>query len=127
MFCKQDRNLELSKNRRIIIFIIGLVESMLFCGAVFGWPQLVYILKNEGIYSHLCIETELQNGVGYNSSLNSLEFNEFSTHNHTSKNENSLVVKEEWVNPRCENLDSVVNSSDKLRQISPDKVRMKFI
>ncbi|KAK7086245.1 hypothetical protein SK128_003027 [Halocaridina rubra] len=54
MKCNQDPNLELSTSRKIIIFFIGTFESMLFGGAVFGWPQLVHVLKVEGLYSDLC-------------------------------------------------------------------------
>ncbi|XP_045605353.1 equilibrative nucleobase transporter 1 isoform X3 [Procambarus clarkii] len=54
MHCKQDPLMELSLTRRVVIFIIGVVESMLFAGTVFGWPQLVHVFKVEGLYSHLC-------------------------------------------------------------------------
>lgn len=54
MWCNQDPNLQLSLGRKIVIFLIGAIESMLFGGAVFGWPQLVHVLKVEGIYSDLC-------------------------------------------------------------------------
>ncbi|XP_064093567.1 equilibrative nucleobase transporter 1-like [Macrobrachium nipponense] len=54
MWCNQDPNLQLSPARKIVIFLIGAIESMLFGGAVFGWPQLVHVLKVEGIYSDLC-------------------------------------------------------------------------
>lgn len=56
MACRQNPNLELSLARRVVIFMIGVVESMLFGGAVFGWPQLVHVLKVEGLYSDLCME-----------------------------------------------------------------------
>ncbi|KAG7169756.1 solute carrier family 43 member 3-like [Homarus americanus] len=54
MMCQQDPNLQLSLARRVTIYIIGVVESMLFAGIIFGWPQLVYVLKVEGLYSDLC-------------------------------------------------------------------------
>ncbi|XP_068213171.1 equilibrative nucleobase transporter 1-like [Palaemon carinicauda] len=54
MLCNQDPNLQLSLGRKIVIFFIGAIESMLFGGAVFGWPQLVHVLRVEGIYSDLC-------------------------------------------------------------------------
>nr|XP_053639699.1 LOW QUALITY PROTEIN: equilibrative nucleobase transporter 1-like [Cherax quadricarinatus] len=54
MKCQQDPQLELSLARRVTIFVIGVVESMLFAGTVFGWPQLVHVLKVEGLYSDLC-------------------------------------------------------------------------
>lgn len=52
--CYQDPNLKLSKTRRVLIFLIGVVESTLFAGVIFGWPQLVHVLKVEGIYRDLC-------------------------------------------------------------------------
>lgn len=54
MPCQQSQHLELSLARRVIIFVVGVVESMLFAGTVFGWPQLVHVLKVEGLYSDMC-------------------------------------------------------------------------
>lgn len=51
---KQDPNLKLSLPRRILIFILGFIDNLLFGGAVFGWPQLVYVMKKEGAFSYLC-------------------------------------------------------------------------
>ncbi|XP_076032092.1 equilibrative nucleobase transporter 1-like [Oratosquilla oratoria] len=54
MLLHQDPKLHLTKARRVFIFLVGVIESALFGGAVFGWPQLVHVLKIEGVYSHLC-------------------------------------------------------------------------
>lgn len=54
MHCNQDPGLRLSLARRATIFLIGTLESMLFAGTVFGWPQLVHVLKVEGLYGDLC-------------------------------------------------------------------------
>lgn len=54
MNCRQSSNLQLSKSRSVLIFVIGVVECMLFAGTVFGWPQLVHVLKVEGLYADLC-------------------------------------------------------------------------
>uniref|UniRef100_A0A3Q4GDW9 Solute carrier family 43 member 3b n=1 Tax=Neolamprologus brichardi TaxID=32507 RepID=A0A3Q4GDW9_NEOBR len=39
----------------------GLVECLCFAGAVFGWASLVFVLKEEGYFSSLCV-----NGTGIN-------------------------------------------------------------
>ncbi|CAG7722281.1 unnamed protein product [Allacma fusca] len=41
--------------RRIALLIIGLTESIIFSGIVFGWANLLYILQEEGVYSYLCV------------------------------------------------------------------------
>ena len=40
--------------RRIFLFCVGLIECCIFGGLIFGWPQLVLLLKEEGIYADLC-------------------------------------------------------------------------
>ena len=35
-------------------FICAFLENFLFSGLVFGWSSLVFVLKKEGIFSHLC-------------------------------------------------------------------------
>lgn len=48
--------------QRYLTFASGLVECLGFAGAVFGWASLVFILKQEGYYSSLCV-----NATGVNS------------------------------------------------------------
>ncbi|KAF3693926.1 Solute carrier family 43 member 3 Protein FOAP-13 [Channa argus] len=48
--------------RRCLTFLTGLVECLCFAGAVFGWASLVYVLKTEGYFSNLCV-----NSTGVNS------------------------------------------------------------
>ncbi|CAL4059586.1 unnamed protein product [Meganyctiphanes norvegica] len=56
--CRQPHNVEdMSLAHRIMIFLIGISESILWSGCIFGWPQLVQVLKMNGIYSHLCKTT----------------------------------------------------------------------
>ncbi|XP_038585985.1 solute carrier family 43 member 3-like [Micropterus salmoides] len=43
--------------RRWLTFATGLVECLCFAGAVFGWASLVFVLKTEGYFSSLCINT----------------------------------------------------------------------
>ncbi|XP_028272410.1 solute carrier family 43 member 3b isoform X2 [Parambassis ranga] len=43
--------------RRCLTFATGLVECLCFAGAVFGWASLVFVLKNEGYFSSLCVNT----------------------------------------------------------------------
>ena len=66
----QKVDLQMSKFRRYFIFTIGAIDCMLFGGAVFGWPQLVYTLKTEGIYADLC-DTHHTRNITDSSSSNS--------------------------------------------------------
>ncbi|XP_070692589.1 equilibrative nucleobase transporter 1-like [Pempheris klunzingeri] len=43
--------------RRWLTFASGLVECLCFAGAVFGWASLVFVLKTEGYFSSLCVNT----------------------------------------------------------------------
>lgn len=47
--------------QRCLTFTTGLVECLCFAGAVFGWASLVFVLKEEGYFSSLCV-----NGTGIN-------------------------------------------------------------
>ncbi|KAM8733113.1 solute carrier family 43 member 3b isoform 1-T2 [Acanthopagrus schlegelii] len=40
-----------------LTFATGLVECLCFAGAVFGWASLVFVLKTEGYFSSLCVNT----------------------------------------------------------------------
>ncbi|XP_072295831.1 equilibrative nucleobase transporter 1-like [Eucyclogobius newberryi] len=43
--------------RRWLTFATGLVECLCFAGAVFGWASLVFVLKSEGYFSSLCVNS----------------------------------------------------------------------
>lgn len=43
--------------KRWLTFVTGLVECLCFAGAVFGWASLVFVLKTEGYFSSLCVNT----------------------------------------------------------------------
>ncbi|XP_070693527.1 equilibrative nucleobase transporter 1-like [Pempheris klunzingeri] len=43
--------------RHWLTFASGLVECLCFAGAVFGWASLVFVLKTEGYFSSLCVNT----------------------------------------------------------------------
>ena len=45
------------KVQRYLTFATGLVECLCFAGAVFGWASLVFVLKTEGFFSSLCVNT----------------------------------------------------------------------
>ena len=45
---------EFSRIHSLIVYIICLIECIVFGGAIFGWAQLSFVLKKEGIYNHLC-------------------------------------------------------------------------
>ncbi|KAJ8367003.1 hypothetical protein AAFF_G00333960 [Aldrovandia affinis] len=43
----------------------GLVECLGFAGAVFGWASLMFVLKSEGYFGHLCVNATGPNGTQY--------------------------------------------------------------
>ncbi|XP_068596466.1 solute carrier family 43 member 3b [Brachionichthys hirsutus] len=45
------------KIKRCLTFLTGLVECLCFSGAMFGWASLVFVLKTEGYFSYLCVNT----------------------------------------------------------------------
>lgn len=49
--------------RRWFTFVTGLVECLCFAGAVFGWASLVFVLKSEGYFSSLCVNSTEVNGT----------------------------------------------------------------
>ncbi|XP_010733813.3 solute carrier family 43 member 3b [Larimichthys crocea] len=51
--------------RRYFTFATGLVECLCFAGAVFGWASLVFVLKTEGYFSSLCVNTTESNGTHF--------------------------------------------------------------
>ncbi|KAK4304992.1 hypothetical protein Pmani_023092 [Petrolisthes manimaculis] len=53
--CHQPDSLaQVSTGVRWFVFIVGLVETMVWSGTVFGWASLVHVMKLQGIYSNLC-------------------------------------------------------------------------
>ncbi|KAM6953359.1 solute carrier family 43 member 3b [Aplochiton taeniatus] len=49
--------------RRWLTLATGLLECLCFAGAVFGWASLVFVLKTEGYFSHLCVNATGVNGT----------------------------------------------------------------
>ncbi|XP_023241939.1 solute carrier family 43 member 3-like isoform X1 [Centruroides sculpturatus] len=50
---------EYSKSRKFLIMFVGFVETLLFSGVLFGWADLVYLMKLEGVFSSRCREEYL--------------------------------------------------------------------
>ncbi|XP_067648663.1 equilibrative nucleobase transporter 1-like [Haliotis asinina] len=46
---------------RLLVATWAVVETSLFGGVMYGWPSLVYILKEEGLYAHLCTRNSSHN------------------------------------------------------------------
>jgi len=66
MTCYQDPNLSISPCRKALVFLVGSFECLLFGGIVFGWPQLVHLLKMESVYADLCNDVNTAAGEGIN-------------------------------------------------------------
>ncbi|XP_072251765.1 solute carrier family 43 member 3b [Leuresthes tenuis] len=49
--------------RRCLTFATGLLECLCFAGAVFGWASLVFVLKEDGYFSSLCVNATEVNGT----------------------------------------------------------------
>ncbi|XP_041845789.1 solute carrier family 43 member 3-like [Melanotaenia boesemani] len=49
--------------KRCFTFATGLVECLCFAGAVFGWASLVFVLKEEGYFTSLCVNATGVNGT----------------------------------------------------------------
>ncbi|KAM9849695.1 solute carrier family 43 member 3b [Aulostomus maculatus] len=49
--------------KHYLTFATGLVECLCFAGAIFGWASLVFVLKTEGYFSSLCVNTTDVNGT----------------------------------------------------------------
>ena len=40
--------------KKVLALSWGYVEMVLFAGTIDGWPSLVHVLSEEGVYSHVC-------------------------------------------------------------------------
>ena len=49
--------------RRWVIYIIAILESITFGGVIFGFAQLVFVLKSEGIFSNYCDNTTITSDI----------------------------------------------------------------
>ncbi|KAK3889020.1 hypothetical protein Pcinc_006896 [Petrolisthes cinctipes] len=55
--CGQPETLDkVSKTQRWFVFAVGMIETMLWSGLIFGWPSLVHVLKLQGVYGNLCLQ-----------------------------------------------------------------------
>ncbi|XP_063598661.1 equilibrative nucleobase transporter 1-like [Penaeus indicus] len=58
VLCAQAASIgEMPKWHRWLVFLVGIFETMIWSGTVFGWASLVHVLKTMGVYSHLCKES----------------------------------------------------------------------
>uniref|UniRef100_A0A8B9LKK4 Solute carrier family 43 member 3a n=1 Tax=Astyanax mexicanus TaxID=7994 RepID=A0A8B9LKK4_ASTMX len=49
--------------RHKLTLATGLLECLCFAGVVFGWASLVFVLKNDGYFSDLCVNVTEANGT----------------------------------------------------------------
>ncbi|GFT86793.1 uncharacterized protein TNCV_4163731 [Trichonephila clavipes] len=57
------------RSKKYFLLFWGLLETWVFSGSILGWSALHYMLKQEGVYGHLCNTFEVPSG---NSSADSL-------------------------------------------------------
>ncbi|GFY72746.1 solute carrier family 43 member 3 [Trichonephila inaurata madagascariensis] len=57
------------RSKKYFLLFWGLLETWVFSGSILGWSALHYMLKQEGVYGHLCNTLEVPSG---NSSADSL-------------------------------------------------------
>ena len=74
-----------SRAKRIAVATWAVIETMLFGGIVNGWGSLVFVLKDEGLYSSLCDVLPAMANVNASSLFHI-------THNTTSESYNNFVV-----------------------------------
>lgn len=48
---------------RYLYAVWAFLESLCFGGLIYGWSSLAYVLKQEGLYSNLCDESESTSSV----------------------------------------------------------------
>ena len=59
--CAQPSSLgTMSRGRRWAMFLVVMLETMLWSGTIFGWASLVHVLKLQGVYSNLCLVDQPQ-------------------------------------------------------------------
>jgi hypothetical protein len=42
------------KIKRLIAFTFGLIECLVLAGCTYGWAAIVFVFKEDGLFSHLC-------------------------------------------------------------------------
>ena len=57
---------------RYVYAVWAFLETTGFAGVIIGWGSLVYVFKDEGLYSNLCHNGTVNGSIGYQESgLNS--------------------------------------------------------
>jgi hypothetical protein len=77
-----------------IFLLTSIFETLMFCGFQTGWSSLVYVLVEEGIYSHLCMDENPTNLLEWNST-------NLTTHAQSSDNAthgNNCIAQQEMLN-----------------------------
>ncbi|GAA6088152.1 solute carrier family 43 member 3b [Tachysurus ichikawai] len=46
-----------------LTLISGLVECLCFAGILFGWASLVFVLKSDGYFSYLCVNSTVNENI----------------------------------------------------------------
>ncbi|XP_042880670.1 solute carrier family 43 member 3-like isoform X2 [Penaeus japonicus] len=58
VLCAQPPSIgDMSRGHRWLVFLVGIFETMVWSGTVFGWASLVHVLKTKGVYGNLCKES----------------------------------------------------------------------
>jgi hypothetical protein len=77
-----------------IFLLTSMFETLMFCGFQTGWSSLVYVLVEEGIYSHLCIDENPVISLQWNSTNSSSHVQQI----RNATENNNCIAQQEMLN-----------------------------
>ncbi|KAK3869669.1 hypothetical protein Pcinc_025031, partial [Petrolisthes cinctipes] len=91
--CRQPETLDaIPRLQRWFVFVIGILETMLWSGVIFGWASLVHALKIQGVYSNLCAPKITPGGYNDNYTINNININNNTININNNDNNNNSII-----------------------------------